>query len=157
MRIEAKKDSMRQTQDGTWKLGFTVKPEDMPVELMTAQMGTIYTITIVDAENEAYEATYDEVEFKKPFKELPLSQQAVLICKRENFQSFARNDWIPSGLPPGKDLEWLAIQLIYAVCGITSRSELTTNKDAADKYRELIKKFEGWQVENRYKENLQRI
>lgn len=157
MRIEARKYRL-----GTIKaekgavpdclITLIVSPEDANKwGFLNHPTGERYFLDVVEADEEEYSAEYSEVEFKKPFRELPLSQQAALLCKKEDFFQYIEWQW---GVA---HTEEKAIETLKWFCGITSRSELTTNTEAADKYRELIKKFEFWQVENRYKENLQRI
>lgn len=43
-RFESKKDSLRQTQDGLWKVTFTVQASDMPQGLLMAAMGTRFML-----------------------------------------------------------------------------------------------------------------
>lgn len=43
-RFEAKKDGLRQTQDGLWKLGLTVAGDDLPAAVMSAQPGTRFLV-----------------------------------------------------------------------------------------------------------------
>jgi len=46
--FEAKKDSLRQTQDGTWKIAFTVQGIDMDERLTKAFPGTRYVAVLVE-------------------------------------------------------------------------------------------------------------
>ena len=48
MGFEAKKDRLSQTQDGLWKVTFTVKPEDMQTAILNASMGTRYMLAAVE-------------------------------------------------------------------------------------------------------------
>ena len=52
-RFEGKKDALRQTQDGHWKLGFTVAHEDLPKDISHAPMGTRYLIIALPPPDEA--------------------------------------------------------------------------------------------------------
>ena len=56
MNFEVKKDGLRQMQDGLWKLSLTIMPEDMPMDLLQAPMGTLYNLYITDAEEEEQNA-----------------------------------------------------------------------------------------------------
>lgn len=47
MGFEAKKDRLAQTQDGLWKVTFTVKAEDMPHGILNAAMGQRFMIAAV--------------------------------------------------------------------------------------------------------------
>lgn len=160
MRIEVRKDGLRQTQDGTWKLSLTVLPEDMPVDLMTAPMGKIYNIDIQDAEEEVDNAEFTELEFRpiedKPkrfFKELPLSQQAALKCLDSDFQEFMHIETrVYKASPEG------ARAAIIDLCELEdSRSELDTKPASAEIFRSLLEKFEAYKLEQQYKDNLGRL
>lgn len=153
MQIQAKKDAMRQVQDGTWRIGFTVLPEDVPIELMTAPMGTIYNIAIVNAEDEAHEAVYEEVKFEKPkrnFEDLPPSNQAALLCERADFQFFLIGYNTLSGAE-------IAADEIRHRCGVKSRSELDKNPVALAEFRKIQSEFSAWQIEQQYKDELSRF
>jgi hypothetical protein len=152
MQIQVKKDKLYQNQDGTWKLGFTVLAEDMPIELVTAEMGRIYHITIVDSDDEAYNAEYTEVDLKpRKLTEMPLSQQAALLCEKEEFQKFIAMKFQTAMSPEG------AKEAIIESCQLVrSRAELDTNKRAGEDFKLLITQFEGWKLEQRYGDNLHR-
>lgn len=55
-RFEGKKDALRQTQDGHWKLGFTVAHEDLPKDISHAPMGTRYLIIAIPPPDESQAA-----------------------------------------------------------------------------------------------------
>lgn len=158
MRIEVKKDNLRQTQDGTWKLGFTLKSEDMPIELMIAPMGQIYYIDIKDAEEEEYNAEYTEVEFR-PVEDKPegerLRIRSAILCQDNDFQNFCYKKGVINVdrvvLRADAADEDNTIDFIYMVCDIKSRSELVTNAEAQNKFKDLLRKYDDWEYENRYK------
>jgi len=143
--FETKKDGLRQTQDGLWKLTLTVLPEDMPVELMQAPMGTPYGLAMVKID-------YDNPD--KPVAEKSegekIRTRAVMLCKDSDFQSFSSavyfNDKDESG----------AQETIKTTCYINSRSELTTNENAQERFLSLVEDFKAWQLENSYADNLNR-
>jgi hypothetical protein len=75
------------------------------------------------------------------FNELPLSQQAGMICNSPQFCEFAalREHFTGGEFLPGAAAEFLRRQ-----CGITSRRELDTNETAARKFRALMTDFDEW-------------
>jgi hypothetical protein len=78
---------------------------------------------------------------KRKFAELPIAQQAALLCGREAFWKFLRQH--PEGNPHVSDEE-RAAYCIYRVCGIASRAELSVNAAAAGKFQTLSIEFEQW-------------
>ena len=87
--LEVKKDGLRQTQDGTWKISLTVHPNDMDVDLMSAPMGTRYMAVLVPiGDDEQPVSENGDRPVKRRFGELPLSQQAALACQNEAFRAW---------------------------------------------------------------------
>ena len=119
--MEVKKHGMAQLQNGQWRLTLTVHPDDMTPDLLTDPMGTRYGMALVKME---------DVEEQKP----PLSTRAVMMCKDEQFQMFFE-EIIPAGKTKGvfSTDEELTVHELYDYCNIRSRSELNTDKVAADR------------------------
>lgn len=63
-----------------------------------------------------------------------LSQDAYLLCNNPQFKDYAAGRGFAD-----------ARELVLRHCGITSRAELDTNHQAADKYRQLVELFNEWQ------------
>jgi len=94
-----------------------------------------------------------------------LRVRAVLLCKDKYFQEFSWNEADLNGFninlssspeDVARSPEDVARNYIYRLCNIKSRSELTTNLDAQKLFRDLDRKFNDWQFENRYADNLER-
>lgn len=155
--FEAKKDRLVQTQDGLWKMTFTVHPNDMPTWLLTAPMGQRLGVAAVPITEDSEIAASREdgpscpsgigtppesaqsvapaaSKTRKPpirFGELRPSAQAALRCKDEDFQY-----WL------GADGEDDAAVTVRKRCGVLSRSEIDTNPEAAAKWKRLNDQFE---------------
>lgn len=84
--MEVKKDGLRQTQDGLWKLTVTVHPNDMETSLLEAPMGTRYMMAMVQIGDDE-----KPVEPKKRLRDEPRSRQFQKMCGVEEFQDFARD------------------------------------------------------------------
>lgn len=76
-----------------------------------------------------------------PFNDLPLPQQAGILCNEEQFCLFAGARTVGEGveLCPGA-----AAEFVRAWCGISSRAELTGNPEAARKFNILRTEFDAW-------------
>jgi hypothetical protein len=150
--FEVKKDGMRQMQDGIWKLSLTVLPEDMPMELLQAPMGTPYGLAMVpiDYDNPEPVTSIDIGIPTDPDTGITVSEKsegdkirvrAVMLCKDAEFQKYLFGNVNPSH--PGTN-ETAAKIHITTQCDISSRSELTENKEAQAKFRELDSQFTEW-------------
>ena len=82
-------------------------------------------------------------------------------CKDKEFQAFIKQQ---SGLQNSgirmkgeyQTAEQWCVTSLRDYCNIKSRSELTTDVAAQEKFRELDQKFKDWQYANQYKDNLDR-
>ncbi len=91
---------------------------------------------------------------KKSFGDLPLSNQAGMLCENARFQVYLLQDHEPpdtEGVTMGA--EWAATCL-REMCGIKSRIELDTNDMAAEAFREIVSDYEAWKLKSMYKDNL---
>ena len=82
-----------------------------------------------------------EVKPRKQFHELPLPQQAGIKCSDVTFHDYLE-DMGPVPFEGQDRVEWAA-QNIREMCGIQSRSELATNPEAADKWRNILREADG--------------
>jgi len=173
--MEVKKDGLRQTQDGIWKLTVTVHPADMPVNLMLAPMGTRYGLAMVVIEDEQSannaQSNCKEILDSSAVKEKLTTQNAKqpsineksegakllsrahCLCGEESFQNYAAIGRGQKEIPCDDTAKFY----IYQVCRIDSRSELTTNPEAQAKFRQLDQKYKDWRFEQRYADNLSRM
>lgn len=89
-----------------------------------------------------------------------LRTRAIMLCKDDDFTEFCNNLWtIPYNLREKniEQREKIAANWIYKSCNIKSRSELATNTEAQEKFKQLLDKYKTWQIENQYKDHLDRI
>ena len=84
-----------------------------------------------------------------------LRTRAIMLCKDENFQLFVSHAISTKELTIDASL-MNSIAYLKHWCGIQSRSELTTNINAQNKFKELLEQYKSWQYENLYAENLNR-
>jgi len=128
VKIEGKKHAFRQTQDGV-VISFVLHPNDVTPELAVAPLGTPYEIelTEIDYDNPRPEPTEGE----------KIRTRAVMMCKDPNFQKWvvACHRPIDGGYVYAD--EYSARAFILEKCGIASRSELASNKEAQRKFLEM--------------------
>lgn len=154
LQIEVKKDSLRQNQDGTFKLTLTMHRDDLkdaPVPLVQSMImsdpGTRYMLFLVELEDDGTPKLIlppgTAPQIREPRHEAPTptgkrgwhqlgrSEQAGILCGDPRFQN-----WITSKIKayypkltvddPGYAAEAneCAKLAVYELCGITSRAQL---------------------------------
>ena len=180
-KIEAKLDVFRKLQDGITSVGFKIQHSDIPDYLAAAALGKRYYLVLMDAdyydESEGNipnnsdssfvtnSVTEQNLSNSTPLDN-PVSKESLpteksegekvlalshIRCNDKSFQEYvAELGW--NELTPKDN----ATDYLYNFCDIVSRSELTTDVAAQKLFRELDQKFKDWQIEQRYKDNLNR-
>lgn len=78
---------------------------------------------------------------KRDWRDIPPSQQAGIRCEEPMFISFLKeersDDWHESQE---------AAECVRLICGVTSRSELSTNQKARVIWTQLNSQFEAWKA-----------
>lgn len=139
-KMEVKKDGLRQTQDGLWKLTLTVHPDDFPQGMAMAPMGTRYMVGYAEIGDDDQPAMEPAKVVKEDDPGKQAVKRAVMLCKNPEFQG-----WVCNGLclPTEED----AARLLRDNCGLQSRSELATNVEAR-------RKFEAIETSFRYRDQM---
>ncbi len=86
LQMEVKKDGLRQMQDGTWNLSLKVHPNDMPVDLMQALMGTRYMCVIAQIGDDCQPS--DVAEHNMPM----VPEEVVKAHQKPRLQDRTRDD-----------------------------------------------------------------
>lgn len=123
--IEVRKIAYRQSAKEGFLLTLSLHPDDVPQELAAAPIGTRYMAALVQIGDDEKPAKR-----KRNWEELPPASQAGIRCGEEAFQKYL-----------GTSNEDEATQYVYTHCGIQSRVELSTNADAAAKWRALDSEY----------------
>lgn len=85
---------------------------------------------------------------KKRFEDLPLIQQCVLRCEDVRFREFlSENHGV---IYAHADKAHAAVSYVKFRLGVKSRSELSTNEEAAEKWRGIERDYQNWQTDQRY-------
>lgn len=168
--IELKKDGLSQKQSGDWTLRFTVQAADMDPRLVQAAMGQRFMAALVAIDDnempkevmsnnpgtfsnvsepgrnmtqppsdDQAEAPTVIVKERQPWRTLTPTVQCVLRCEQPAFQTFLRE-------VKRERVESLqdAAQVVRKLCGVNSRSALTTSKFAADKWAAIDDEYQAW-------------
>jgi len=138
--FEAVKTSMSQSKAGTI-LRIAIHPNDVPPSLHTDWVGSRYMVAMVKLDDEDQPDISDE---QRQVKALVAS--AGMLCRNEDFRKFL----------DGKDLllfspeywdeseENVAANCLRSYLQIESRSELATNSEAREKFKQLQEEFTLW-------------
>jgi len=138
--FEAVKTSMSQSKAGTI-LRIAIHPNDVPPSLHTDWVGSRYMVAMVKLDDEDQPDISDE---QRQVKALVAS--AGMLCRNEDFRKFL----------DGKDLllfspeywdeseENVTANCLRSYLEIESRSELATNAEAREKFKQLQEEFTLW-------------
>lgn len=78
---------------------------------------------------------------RRPFSELPYSQQAAMRCQEPSYEHFL---WDSHGLGQEACLAEV-VALVRDECGVSSRSEIIKGTPAGDKWEALEAEYYAWQ------------
>lgn len=128
--FEAVRVSANQTAAG-WKLTLVIHPNDMTEALAAHPIGTRYQVALVEIS--------DEGQPVKP-KGKTEAEQAVasagMLCRNMAFQT-----WLVTETLADEISEAHAAEAVCQFCGIQSRAELATDKEALKLFDELRLRF----------------
>lgn len=167
MDCEVRKIAYRQSKDGM-VVAFVVHPNDMPDALATAELGTRYRMALVEIGDDEQPVMRKDGEAnnntsppspsaddppgkaagaKKSWDELSPPQQAGILCADPVFWKFLGENFIFRERylqTTGGDEERAARNYVCSVCGVTSRSEITSDNTY---WLELVAMYRAWQRE----------
>lgn len=133
-RFESKKDGLRQTQDGLWKITLTVHPDEDLGPMLSAAMGTRFMVAYAEIGDD--EQPVQEPKQRTPFRELPRSQQAGVLCASPTFQQWASHR-ADCPLNAAATAEW-----VREYCEIASRADFDKHTEAAMRWDNCLAEFE---------------
>ena len=167
-KVEGKLHGLTKLQDNDWVVKLVMSTEDYTKWGVGGDpMGTRYNLEISDADGDEYTAVYTDPTDKArpiPTKGVreeksegdKLRERACILCGEGSFFRWLC-DYAGYSFT-GINKERHCKESIYKHCGIKSRTELVTNKEAQAKFRELDRKYQDWlnPVDEIYKANLER-
>ena len=131
---EAVKVSLMHNKDG-YLLRLAIQPDDIPVELLRAKVGTRYQLVMVEVNDDE---TPKVPARKRKGDRLVVS--AGMLCKQQKFWDYM--DYAGICSQPMSEQE--AIHSLYHYLNIESRSELAHPGEARDMFDGLKGEFESW-------------
>ena len=151
LKFDIKKDAWQQLQSGSYKVAITISPADLDdnrledlLRFMRAPMGQRYAAVLVEIGDDEQPVVRpkDTREADKRSR----CQQAGILCKQQGFAAFLREH---EGFgTPFIDPDEVA-ETVRKICGVQSRRELDSNKEAGAQWDRLAGRYEGWLAEAR--------
>lgn len=135
--LEIKKDAMRQTQSGDWKITFTVQAADMDQRLTSAAMGTRFQAALVEINDN--EMPVEQPKGKLDWREVQPAAQAGIRCAEPRFRDFIAVEY---GVNTKTAQE--AAEAVRNICEVNSRSEFSTNQRKRVLWHQLDSKYRDW-------------
>lgn len=134
--FEAVKTSLSQNKDGVI-LRLAIHPNDVPPQLITDWVGTRYSMVAVKLDDDDQPAADDRtVMANRAIK------SAGMLARNESFQRFLSEE-----VHANKTMnEAETINALREYLGVTSRTELRTDREALDRFLYLQDRFERWRV-----------
>jgi hypothetical protein len=126
MQFEALKVALKQDKTG-YVLTLCMHPDDIPTDLLRDFVGARYGCALVRIGDDEMPVNY-----------VNRVQKAGMLCKDKDFQF-----WVFDKFGMNDTTEQSAINFLYDTCGIRSRTELSTNLSAQQKFDELVKAYDN--------------
>lgn len=134
--LEIKKDAMRQTQSGDWKITFTVQAADMDQRLTGAAMGTRFQAALVEIGDDEQPK---EPKGKLDWREVPPAAQAGIRCSDARFRDYLAVEYGAETNTPEE-----AAKALRDICKVNSRTEFSTNPKARVLWHQLDSAYRDW-------------
>ena len=131
LQFEAVKIALKQDRTG-FVLTLNIHPDEIPTELMRDFVGARYGVAMVRIQDNESATQYDN-----------RVKKAGILGRSKRFHLWLRKE---NGLTI--DGEDDAVEAIHRICCIQSRTELNGNKQAQDKFDELVNDYEQWGEED---------
>ncbi|MEH2501201.1 hypothetical protein V1290_000012 [Bradyrhizobium sp. AZCC 1578] len=135
--LELKKDAMRQTQSGDWKITFTVQAADMDQRLTSAAMGTRFQAALVEIGDD--ELPKEQPKGKLDWRDVQPAAQAGIRCAEPRFRDYLA---VEHGIDTKTAQE--AAEAVRKLCGVNSRSQLGVNHKARMLWHQIDAAYREW-------------
>jgi len=127
LQFEAVKIALKQDKTG-YVLTLNIHPDEIPDELMRDFVGARYGVAMARIEDNETAKHYDN-----------RVKKAGILCRSRQFQL-----WLKKENELTVDSEDDAVEAIHRICDINSRTELNGNRDAQQKFDEMVNDYEQW-------------
>lgn len=128
LQFECRKVALKQDRTG-YVLTVVIHPDEIPEELLRDFVGARYGIAMVRINDDETAMPYDN-----------RVKKAGMICRNPTYRLWLRKECGLSTI----DTEDDAIDALYRICNIESRTELNGNKEAQHKFDEMVDDYERW-------------
>jgi hypothetical protein len=133
--LEIKKDAMRQTQSGDWKITFTVQAADMDQRLTSAAMGTRFQAALVEIGDDEL----PKEKGKLDWRDVQPAAQAGIRCAEPRFRDYLA---VEHGIDTKTAQE--AAEAVRNLCGVNSRAQLGVNHKARALWHSIDSGYRDW-------------
>jgi hypothetical protein len=127
LQFEAVKISLKQDKTG-FVLTLNIHPDEIPEELMRDFVGARYGVAMVRIQDNETATPYDN-----------RVKKAVMLCKEKSFQHYLKT--VHQFDVEGEDD---AVEGLYSLCEIASRTELNGNAEAKARFDAVLSEYEKW-------------
>lgn len=151
--FEAKKDALKQVQDGSVKVTLTIHPQEMPLSLYGDPMGQRFMCVLVPLNDDetprvepsspvgnsvkgSMKAGEDLTPPRRKWEELSYAERAGIRCNEPLFLEYAQS--------VTSDVFIKTDQYVRDFCGVSSRSEIKPGTEAARKFDQLEEQYDTW-------------
>ena len=132
LQFECTKVALKQDRSG-FVLTISIHPDEIPEELIRDFVGSRYGIAMVRIQDdETAQPVHNRV------------KKSAILCRFKGFQEWLDEIGHRGISALGASAEEKAIEHIYEVCGISSRTELNGNQHAKDKFDEMEREYDIW-------------
>ncbi len=135
--LEIKKDAMRQTQSGDWKITFTVQAADMDQRLTSAAMGTRFQAALVEIGDD--EAPKERPKTPMDWREVQPAAQAGIRCNDQRFRDYLAVEYGEETNTPEE-----AAAALRRISKVNSRAEFSTNPKARVFWHQMDSAYRAW-------------
>jgi hypothetical protein len=127
LQFECRKVALKQDRTG-YVLTVVIHPDEIPEELLRDFVGSRYGVAMVRIADDESAVPYQN-----------RVMQAGMLCRTREFQY-----WLKETKFLERISEDEAINALYKLCGINSRTELNGNADAKQKFDEMVNNYDRW-------------
>ena len=131
LQFECVKVALKQDRTG-YVLTVSVHPDEVPEELLRDFVGSRYGVAMVRIQDNETATPYNN-----------RVKKAGMLCRLPLFYK-----WLKEENSLTIDSEGDAVDALYNICLINSRTELNGNVDAQQKFDEMVEEYERWKEES---------
>lgn len=127
LQFECRKVALKQDRTG-YVLTVVIHPDEIPEELLRDFVGSRYGVAMVRIADDESAVPYQN-----------RVMQAGMLCRTREFQFWLKETKLLERISEDE-----AINALYKLCGINSRTELNGNADAKQKFDEMVNNYDRW-------------